>query len=83
MFIIYRLIYYFRFGSLAKSYPGGIGPQYQNNTINDILEYGLAQCCSFEDSNEFCHLYYEINPPDTCANWSPDDEPDSKAIPHQ
>ncbi|XP_052807798.1 sushi, von Willebrand factor type A, EGF and pentraxin domain-containing protein 1-like [Mya arenaria] len=65
----------YRFGALASKYPGGIGAEYQNKTLNDVLETGFRQCCSATNSRRYCHLYYDINPPDDCSSWSPDDEP--------
>ncbi|XP_052807827.1 sushi, von Willebrand factor type A, EGF and pentraxin domain-containing protein 1-like [Mya arenaria] len=63
----------YRFGELRKEYPFAIGAEY-NNLNNLILEAGFRQCCSAVNSQRYCHLYYDVNPPDDCSSWSPDDE---------
>ncbi|WAR06708.1 LYAM3-like protein [Mya arenaria] len=63
----------FRFGELRKEYPFAIGAEF-NNPNNSILEAGFRQCCSAVNSQRYCHLYYDVNPPDDCSSWSPDDE---------
>ncbi|WAR06702.1 AGRE1-like protein, partial [Mya arenaria] len=64
----------YRFGELRKEYPFAIGAVYMDTDINAILEDGFRQCCSAVNSRRYCHLYYDVNPPDDCSNWSPDDE---------
>ncbi|WAR06716.1 SVEP1-like protein, partial [Mya arenaria] len=63
----------YRFGELRKEYPFAIGAEY-NNPNNLILEAGFRQCCSAVNRQRYCHLYYDVNPPDDCSSWSPDDE---------
>ncbi|WAR06735.1 SNED1-like protein, partial [Mya arenaria] len=63
----------YRFGELRKEYPFAIGAEYKD-ARNAILEDGFRQCCSEANSRRYCHLYYDVNPPDDCSSWSPDDE---------
>ncbi|XP_052807840.1 uncharacterized protein LOC128236769 [Mya arenaria] len=64
----------YRFGELRKEYPFAIGAEYMDTDINAILEAGFRQCCSAVNNQRYCHLYYDVNPPDDCSSWSPDDE---------
>ncbi|WAR06733.1 MLP-like protein, partial [Mya arenaria] len=66
----------FRFGELRKEYPFAIGAEYRDAGYNALLETGFRQCCSAVNSRRYCHLYYDVNPPDDCSTWSPDDEAD-------
>ncbi|XP_052807818.1 uncharacterized protein LOC128236758 [Mya arenaria] len=68
----------FRFGELRKEYPFAIGAEYRDAGYNALLETGFRQCCSAVNSRRYCHLYYDVNPPDDCSTWSPDDEADVK-----
>ena len=68
------LMFLERFGQLATKHPGAIGALFEDNGINKILDDGFKSCCSKVNGARYCDLFYDVNPPDDCHNWSVDDE---------
>jgi len=68
------LYFIYRFSQLATKHPGAIGALFEDTEVDKILDAGFKSCCSKVNGARYCDLFYDVNPPDDCHNWSIDDE---------